>query len=591
LDSRDPLRGTESVSLTSNFDYCVQFGLGPVKAIFHLALKNEELFPHNVGPLARNFGGDPATVDVRLLDDLDAGADLAFADSTHIRFTIPFELTIETPDSPDPTLSRVTLRASITAPGELVAWPVDGKDQLGIDFAAVTPADVTVPVVEGLPALDNSRFQAAIHVRYLAMATHRFTQGNNVLNFYDGTRDLALDPPNKPGNPEIITALEIHGTDQFLKVTVPIHATVPAAFGFAHYGMVTFWRKIVLSGGTVSVDMGAEPGEAALATTVDFDGSPLGESQVVAALTPLVVAQLGSFGTITEPWFDDAAAKTLVAQESAAYLTTRKFPFYTPDSGDPEHPLNTPVGFLLPAEGILAVLMNRRPGTEGTDAPPDAFLGLNQIALAVGRSKLDEAIADGMNERFPGVNTDDGHLVETEDGDATLYTLAVTPSDPGDHDESEGHLWTEGTAEVHIDCWPDPDITFSGPIFLRVVITEDEQTCSMRIEPEMGDFDAGQSCCDVFIDLIIPAIGIIMLIVIENMIDEVGGELAEDFAEAEARDISPIPSFVAGVAELQACLEDLNVSSRGLVFPGKLRVRREGRSFEDLADSGLLPRP
>jgi hypothetical protein len=107
----------------------------------------------------------------------------------------------------------------------------------------------------------------------------------------------------------------------------------------------------------------------------------------------------------------------------------------------------------------------------------------------------------------------------------------------------------------------------------------------------MGDFDAGQSCCDVFIDLIIPVIGIIMLIVIENMIDEVGGELAEDFAEEQAREISPIPTFVAGVAELQACLEDLEVSSRGLVFPGKLRVRREGRSFEDLADSGDLPKP
>jgi hypothetical protein len=28
-----------------------------------------------------------------------------------------------------------------------------------------------------------------------------------------------------------------------------------------------------------------------------------------------------------------------------------------------------------------------------------------------------------------------------------------------------------------------------------------------------------------------------------------------------------------------------------MVFPGKLRIRREGRSYEDLADSGDLPRP
>jgi hypothetical protein len=388
-----------------------------------------------------------------------------------------------------------------------------------------------------------------------------------------------------------VTAIETHGPDQFLKVTMPIHATMPVAAGFAHYGAVTFWRKIVVTSGSVSVVMGTEPAEAALVTAVDFDGSPFGESQVIAALRPLIIAQLGGFGTITEPWFDEAAAKTLIGQESAAYLATKKFPFYTPDSGDPEHPLNTPVGFLLPAEGILAILMNRRTGTDADDVPPDAFLDANQIALAVGRAKLDETIQSAMNERFPGVNTDDGSFIHTADGDATLYTLAVTPSDPGDHDQDEGHLWTEGTAEVHIDCWPDPDISFSGPIFLRVIVTEDDETCSLEIDPEMGEFDAGQSCCDVFIDLIIPVIGIIMLIVIENMIDEVGGELAEEFADEQAREISPIPTFVAGVAELQACLEDLNVSSRGLIFPGKLRIRREGRSFEDLADSGNLPRP
>ena len=114
---------------------------------------------------------------------------------------------------------------------------------------------------------------------------------------------------------------------------------------------------------------------------------------------------------------------------------------------------------------------------------------------------------------------------------------------------------------------------------------------SMEVKPEMGEFDAGQSCCDVFIDILIPVVGIIMLIVIESMIDKVGGELAADFAGKQARNIEAIPPFVAGVAELQACLENLLVSSQGLVFPGKMRIRREGLSYEDLADSGDLPRP
>ena len=577
------------MSLTSNFDYCVELGLVPVKTIFHLALKNEELFPHNVGPFVRNVAGRTLTVNVRLIDDVTDPADIEFADDKHIRFLLPFELTVETPDSPDPSLTRVTLKATCTLPGALANWPVDGEDQLGVTFEAVTAADVTVPSVTGLPALDAGRFLAAIHTAYEAMPSHRFTLGDNVLVIYDGNRDPTLEPPNAATPSEIGCAIEPHDGKQYLKVTLPLHATVPAAAGFAHYGHATFWREIVMGDGTVSVAMGTEPASAALATQIDFEGSPFGEAAVVAALKPLLVAQLGGFGTVTEPWFTESSAKALLAAEIAGYAADKRFPLYTPRSGDPEVPLSTPVGFLLPADGVLAVLMNRRDSTVA-DHAPDNFLGANQVALAVGRAALDDMIQRAMNEQFPGVN-DGGSEVSTDEGSATLYTLSVTPSDSGTHGQSEGHLWASGTAEVHIDCWPDPDVSFDGPIFLRVVLTETDEECSIEVQPEMGEFDAGQSCCDVFIDILIPVVGIVMLIVIESMIDKVGGELAADFAGQQARHIEAIPPFVAGVAELQACLEDLRVSSQGLVFPGKLRIRREGRSFEDLSESGDLPRP
>ena len=41
----------------------------------------------------------------------------------------------------------------------------------------------------------------------------------------------------------------------------------------------------------------------------------------------------------------------------------------------------------------------------------------------------------------------------------------------------------------------------------------------------------------------------------------------------------------------QACLEGCETNSQGLVLPGKLRIHRDGTSFEDLADRGDLPRP
>ena len=577
------------MSLTANFDYCVQLGLAPVKTIFHLALKNEQLFPHNVGPFTRTLSGRTLTLRVRLIDDETDFADLEFADAKHIRFMLPFELTVQTPDSPDPALTQVTLKATGSLPGALANWPVDGEDQLGVEFAGITAADVTVPTLSGLPALDGSRFLAAIHTAYEAMPSHRFTLADNALVIYDDHRDPTLLPANAATPSQIQAAIEAHDARQYLKVTLPLHATVPSALGFAHYGHATFWREIVPGDGTVSVVMGTEPASTALATQIDFDGTPAFESTVAANLKPLLISRLGGFGTITEPWFTESTAKSLLAAEIASYAADKRFPLYTPRSGDPEVTLSTPVGFLLPAQGVLAVLMNRRDSSVA-DHAPDAFLGANQVALAVGRAALDEMIQRAMNEQFPGVNNG-GSEVSTDEGTATLYTLAVTPSDPGSHDHSEGHLWASGSAEIHIDCWPDPDVTFDGPIFLRVVLTETEQSCSIEVQPEMGEFDAGQSCCDVFIDILIPVVGIVMLIVIESMIDQVGGELAADFAGQQARQIEAIPPFVAGVAELQACLENLFVSSQGLVFPGKLRIRREGRSFEDLSESGDLPRP
>jgi hypothetical protein len=233
--------------------------------------------------------------------------------------------------------------------------------------------------------------------------------------------------------------------------------------------------------------------------------------------------------------------------------------------------------------------MNRRDSSVA-DFAPDDFTGGHQVALAVGRAKLDEMIQTAMNKQFPGVNNG-GAEVTTKEGTATLNTLTVTPSDAGTHGQSAGHLWTEGTAVVHIDCWPDPHVSFQGAVHLNVQVTETATECTMQVKPTVSDFDASESCCDVFIDILIPVVGIVMLIVVETMIDKVGGELASDFAGQQARDIQAIPPFVVGVAELQACLEDLITSSQGLVFPGKLRIRRDGRSFEDLADSGNLPRP
>lgn len=585
------------MSNTSNFKYCVELALSAVQRIFHLAFKDEALFPHNVGPFERDLGGGlMATVTATVLDDASRPADVGFATDKELVFRIPNDVVVQIPDAPDPSLSRLTLSSVAVIRGRLESWNDGDGPTLGVTFAGTTAADVSVESLTGVPGIGIDNMLAAVHSRYDAVE-HRHTMpangGTAELLLYDGTRDLSLSPA-APGNPPITGALETHGGTQHLRLELPIHVSVPSGFGtytYTSFGRIRFWRRVDQTDTSITVQMGIEPGDAALKTVVELDNTGPGHDQVVTALTPLAIGSVNAFGPITYPVYSQAAAEERIEEEIAAYIEPLKFPLYTPRTDEPDVVLTDPVGFLLPASDTLAILLTRRVGTAADDVAPDDFRGANEIALAVGRETVIESSDAVLQARFPGVNAG-GADVHTPQGDATLQTCHSAPEDSGDHDETPGHLWLTGTAEVHIDCWPDPDVSFEGPIFVDSTQGEDEAgACQLTLQPRAGEFDVGQSCCDVLIDILIPVVGWIMIAVVESLIDDVGGELAQQSADATTRMLQPLPKVVVGVAEITCCLETLVISRQGFVFPGSLAIRRDGRSFEDMHDQGRSPRP
>jgi len=584
------------MNLTSNFDFCVELGIGSVKEIFHLAFKSEDRYPHNVGPVTRNYSGREFTINVRVLDDEDKPADLSFQDEKHILFSFPFELQAQTADAPDPALSEILLEAQAAIPALLTAWDEDGDEVLGLSFFGITSADVGITGLSGVPSVGVEQFRNAVHSAYEAMPVHTFSSGGNTVTLYDGDRDSALEPPNAATPYEIEVALETVAAEQYLKVTAPIHVLIPVVpilnSEYSSFGRLIFYRKVEQTDTSVTVDMTVEPADAALATSVELDTAHVARPQIQTLIAAQASGMISAFGVITEPAFTEAAARQLLQDEIAAYINTRRYPVYSPKSGDEGEPLSTPVGFLLVDDGVLAILLNRRSGTAADDAAPDNFLGGNELALAVGAAKVQEEIQAVIVDKFPGVGTEDGELVETPEGDAVLYELNVSLADPDEHEESEGHLWVSGKTKVKIDCWWDPTVEFEGPVFMRAHREDGEDGCELIIDaPVVGDFDFDQSCCDVFLEIIIPLAGWIALIVIEITIDKVGGEVAEDIANEQGAIIEPIPPVVNGVAEITSCLTGINVFRDGFVFPGELSIRRLSRSAEDLREMGRMPRP
>jgi len=258
-----------------------------------------------------------------------------------------------------------------------------------------------VGALEGMPTADTTTLLNCIHAKYteIGSAAHTHTLGDNVLLIYDDNLDPGLDPVNGATPYQITAALETYGTDQYVKFVLPVHATVPTV-AYQSYGRINAWRLFEQSDTTVTVHMEKEPTDPALATKVELDTPSFAVPQIEAQLNLQVPGALAAFDTPQYPLPSEAKAKESLRTRAAAYLQPLKFPVYSPQSGDPSIVLSTPVGFLLVADGVLAILMNRRDSSV-PDYAPDNFLGSEQLALAIGKARAYEVIAEGIEKQYP----------------------------------------------------------------------------------------------------------------------------------------------------------------------------------------------
>ncbi|MGA8029829.1 MAG: hypothetical protein WB992_22020, partial [Bryobacteraceae bacterium] len=460
---------------------------------------------------------------------------------------------------------------------------------LGIDFTGVTAADIQVPTLTGLPTVNINNIVAAIHTKYMSI-THVYNDAGNTLNLYDDTSDPSLTPPNPyTGAPsEIQGTLVSAGSTQYLKVVLPIWVNIPEGF-YTSPGHITFYRTLVQTATSITIDFSMEPAAPYQTVVVLDNGGPV-QGIAESMLQPLAVNAISSFGPLPpQPIPNQAEAVSAIQQQAAAYISQRKFGIYTPMSGQNQIQLTTPVGFLLVADGVLAILMNRRDSSV-PDFAPDDFLAGGQLAMAVGQAKVQELIDSAVNTQFPGLSSG-GAPLSTPQGHGTLTSLSVVPEDSGDNGATPGHLWTTGSATVHIPCWFDSHVNFSGPIFIDTTLDQSNNQCTLKFQARAGHFNIGQNCCTVFEDLIVPIVGWIMLAVTQNMISSVGGSLASQIAQGQTSIIHPIPPVVTGIAQVSACLTSLNIFSAGFVFPGTIGIVRLTTSFQELQAARLLPRP
>ncbi len=129
--------------------------------------------------------------------------------------------------------------------------------------------------------------------------------------------------------------------------------------------------------------------------------------------------------------------------------------------------------------------MQLEPLSDGTLCDiPDVFTQPTGFAIAISAGEANALIGPITTSNL-GDRTVDGH-------DITMNHLNATLSDPGTHSQTKGHIWIDGDFDVHVDCWPDPNITFSGPIFLTPEMNSDG---TVVFTAEAGNFDSSDACC------------------------------------------------------------------------------------------------
>jgi hypothetical protein len=514
----------------------------------------------------------------------------------------------------------VTQGYTVDTPGVVVLHRklVRTDDAFILKLAEVPPSSdsahqTTVNLVN-LEAVDAQPFIDALHVAYAHQVfAHSYTSLGGTVLLYDGDLDTSLVPQH-PSAAEIDATLEYDGAILWLHVQIPCYATHTS--GISSFGHLHFHRRVEITTTQIIVHFEEGPNlslyperaarfelpdsailESALngqyVRNVDVvlagigpQHAPNPASALIEAIARAFDEFVAAFGDVAHAAPSEDRARELVRQYVAEYFHDRKFPVYTPDPGENEVALSAPVGRLLVADEILAIQLNRRAGT--TEGPPEPFLGSNRLALAAGKEYVMERTLDVLGQRFPGLTTKHSNglsgrhrVTEITDRKVWLEKLHVSLEN--------GYFKVWGSCEVQVDCWWDPDVSFSGPVTLAVTVIESEEGCALEVEGVAGDFDVSQSSCDILLYVIIPIVGWIVGAVIAGTIAATADGVIDTVAEATGDSTEALPPVVWGIAEVWTCLRDIVIRSDGLVLTGDVRVRRVDRSFEDLEGDRRLP--
>jgi len=292
---------------------------------------------------------------------------------------------------------------------------------------------------------------------------------------------------------------------------------------------------VVPSDGKITVALSQVKGTD---VTVDYASPNFFTVAGAATIDGQFAAQLAALGDQPEFTPTQQQVKDAISAQLVQYGTNLNIPMLrpTPPANPGDMDLTTFVPTTLQSQ-VLALQLEPQPVACDT---PDLFFNGSQFAVSVDKERCDAMIQ-------PVVAAMNGTEQNIQGHDVTLSELTADLANPGDDGVADGHIWITGLATVHITCWPDAHIHFSGPITL----TPDVEGGQIRFHAHAGAFQADNPCC--------------------GSVDP--GAIAA-FVESQQNypPISGLPSNFAGVGTINIDLQNVDIFAAGIVLRGNLSV-------------------
>ena len=218
--------------------------------------------------------------------------------------------------------------------------------------------------------------------------------------------------------------------------------------------------------------------------TITFVNTSAYDVFAKAALANNIAAKFQSFGNQEQDFPNNSQVQSMIVDRLITFANNLVIPVFTPQP--PTDPSNIDLTTFIPTtvnqQALALQLVALGDGT--VCDTPDVFTQATGFSLAISPAEAMRLIGPITTS-----NLGDRHV----DGyDITLNHLNIALSDPGEHGQTKGHLWATGDFDVHIDCWPDPNISFSGPIFLTPQMNLDG---TVIFTAQAGNFTSSDACC------------------------------------------------------------------------------------------------